>query len=176
MVEALFRLHRTAVGASRRLSWVAVCVLLLVSLVVTADVTLRWLLDSPVHGLEDLTALAILVAVIACFPAGFALNTNITVRFVGRALGRRGHSMLETFGHLVTLVFALALAWQLWIYAGDLGNRTTFILQIGIQPAWYATMGFAALAAAMQGLVFLCHLIAWATGHEPPGDGGGHVL
>ena len=162
------RLDGLLVEGSRRLAWVAVCGLLLISLVIMIDVLLRWLFSSPLHGLEDIVGLVTQVAVAACFPASFALGTHITVRFLGRALGLRATLVLDAFGQLAALCWIVLVAWQLWLYAGPIGNRTTFILQIEIQPLWYVAAAFMILAALVQFLVFLMHVVAAVTGHAAP--------
>jgi TRAP-type transport system small permease protein len=153
MSERPLRLLGLVREGSRRLAWLAVLALLVISLAVTLDVALRFLFDAPIHGLEDIVALALIVAVVACFPAGFALGSNITVRFAGRALGPRAHAWLETFGQLVALAFVAAVAWQLVVNIADVGGRTTFMLQWPVAPAWYAAAGLAVLAALAQALV-----------------------
>ncbi|MDP2330688.1 MAG: TRAP transporter small permease subunit [Reyranella sp.] len=167
MERLLLLLVRVREG-SRRLAWLAVFALLVVSLAVTLDVALRFLFDAPIHGLEDIVALAMIVAVVACFPAGFALGSNITVRFAGRALGGRWNAWLETFGQFVSLAFVSAVAWQLVVNVGDIGGRTTFMLQWPVAPAWYAAAGLAILAALAQALVAICHLLAAVVGAPPP--------
>ena len=162
------RLNSLLIEGSRWLAWGAVCGLLSVSLMIMVDVLLRWLFSSPLHGLEDVVGLATLVAVAACFPASFALGTHITVRFLGRALGMRANLALEAFGQLAALCWIGLVAWQLWLYAEPIGNRTTFILQIGTQPLWYAAAVFMLLAVFVQLFVFLMHLVAADTGRAGP--------
>ncbi|UYN93838.1 MAG: TRAP transporter small permease [Enhydrobacter sp.] len=168
MSGRLLRLLERVREGSRRLAWLAVLALLVISLAVSLDVALRFLFDAPIHGLEDIVALALIVAVVACFPAGFALGSNITVRFAGRALGRRGHACLESFGQFVALAFIAAVAWQLVVNIADVGGRTTFMLQWPVAPAWYAAAALASLAALAQALVALCHLMAAITGAPSP--------
>lgn len=156
----LERLRAAVIHASRVLSWIAVCALLLVCAAVLVDVSLRWVLNRPLHGLEDLTALVITVAVAACLPAGYALGTHITVRVTGRALGPRGAAWLDAFGQAFTLAFAALVAWQLVVYAGDVAVRKSLILGLPIAPAWRAAAVLLVLAALVQVLVFAASLAA----------------
>jgi TRAP-type C4-dicarboxylate transport system permease small subunit len=168
----LSRWHGRVVQASRVLSWIAVCALLAVCAAVLVDVALRWLLNRPIHGLEDVTGLIITVAIAACFPAGFGLRTNITVRVLGRALGPRVHACLEAFGQAACLVFIAAVAWQLSVYIGDVAARKSMVLGIPVAPAWQAAALMAVLAALVQAFILLVHVVAAWRGEIVPDAGG----
>jgi TRAP-type C4-dicarboxylate transport system permease small subunit len=176
MAHRLARLHARVIYASQALSWAAVLTLLLVCGAVLVDVALRWTLDRPIHGLEDMTSLVITVAVAACFPAGFALRSNITVRTLGEAIGPRTLYWLNAFGQAVTLAFVALLAWQLVVYAGDVANRRSLIIGLPIEPAWYAAAAFVTLAALVQALLLAVELAAAWSGAPiaPPRGGEGH--
>ena len=165
MTEALFRLNRQVMQASRIIAWLAVCVLLLISLAIMLDVLLRWLFLSPI------VILTITVAIAACFVSSFGLRTNITVRFVGKALGPRAAAWLEVFGHSLTFVFIAAVAWQLTIHASEVGNQVTFIIALPLQPTWWAAAALSSAAAVVQALVLLAQ-IASAVSGRPLTDGG----
>lgn len=171
MTEALFRLNRQVMQASRVIAWLAVCGLLLISLAIMLDVLLRWLFLSPIHGLEDIVILTITVAIAACFVSSFGLRTNITVRFVGKALGPRASAWLEVFGHSLTFVFIAAVAWQLVVHASEVGAQVTFILALPLQPTWWAAAVLSIAAAVVQGLVLLAQLASAVSG-RPLTDGG----
>jgi TRAP-type C4-dicarboxylate transport system permease small subunit len=161
----LERLHGRVVHASRVLSWVAIGALLVVCAAVLVDVTLRWIVNRPVHGLEDITALVITVAIAACFPAGFALGTHITVRATGTFIGPRTHAWLDVLGQGVTLFFIALLAWQALVYASDVALRKSLILGLPIAPAWRIAAAFMALAALVQVLVVAARVeTAWRGG------------
>lgn len=165
MSSGLERFRGGAVHASRVLAWTAVGALLLVCGAVLVDVTLRWTLNRPLHGLEDVTALVITMAIAACFPAGFALGSHITVRAVGTFIGPRAHACLEALGHTLTLVFIVLLAWQAVVYAGDVALRRSLILGLPVAPAWRIAAAFLVLAALVQALVLAAHLVAaWRGG------------
>lgn len=148
------------IHASRVLSWVAVGALLLVCAAVLVDVALRWTVNRPLHGLEDVTVLVIAIAIAACFPAGFALRSHITVRAVGTLIGKRTQAWLDIVGQTVTLLFIALVAWQLVIYAGDVAERKSLILGLPIAPAWGAAAAFLVLAVLVQGLVLVAEIFA----------------
>lgn len=173
MNAKLERFQGGVIHASRALSWAAVCALLLVCGAVLVDVALRWTLNRPLHGLEDVTTLVITVAIAACFPAGFALRTHITVRAAGAFIGGRTHAWLEVLGQAVTLAFIALLAWQAVVHAGDVALRRSLILGLAIAPAWRAAAAFLVLGALVQGLVLVTlTLSAWRGGAVAPRRGG----
>lgn len=173
MQSALERFHARVVHASRVLSWAAVGALILVCGAVLLDVALRWAFNRPLHGLEDLNALVIVLAVAACLPAGFALRANITVRAFGRLLGLRAGAWLEAFGQLVTLAFIALVAWQLAVYVGDVANRRTPILGLPVATVWRTAALFALLAALAQAAGLAVDLASAWRGRPAPRAGDG---
>ncbi len=73
--------------------------LLAVALGTMGDVLLRWLFNSPIEGFEEVSELTFAIIVAACFPAGLIQGHNITIRLLGKGLGRRADQWLEAFGH-----------------------------------------------------------------------------
>lgn len=168
MNRATERLYWATVTFCRFLAWAAVLVLLAASLAITLDVALRFLFSSPLHGLEDIVSLIVIIAVTACFPAAFALRTNITVRMLGKALGPAVSARLELFGQAVALVFIVLVAWQLWQHVGDQAGRVSFILALPVQWAWQVAASLAVVAAIVQAIVVLVHMVAAWRGEPLP--------
>jgi TRAP-type C4-dicarboxylate transport system permease small subunit len=67
------------------------------------DVLLRWLFSAPIEGYEDIIRLLSAIIVASCFPTGLLRGRNITIRFLGKAFGRRATQYLEALGVLATL-------------------------------------------------------------------------
>jgi len=162
------RLYARTVMFSRLLAWAAVLVLLAASIAITLDVALRYLFSSPLHGLEDIVSLIVTIAVAACFPAAFALRTNITVRMLGKALGPAASARLELFGQIVALVFILLVAWQLSEHVRDQAGRVSFVLALPVQWAWQIAAGLAFVAAGVQAITVFVHLVAAWRGEPLP--------
>lgn len=154
----LARLEAQTLRATRWVALIACAVLLVISVVTLADVLLRWLFSAPIHGFYDFAAITMAVACAACFPALIARRGNISIRFVGKQLGRHATKMLDTFGALVTLAFFLAMAWQYVFYTLDLvraGERLP-ILQWQVWPWWtIVTLMIAATALVAAVVVVL---------------------
>lgn len=174
MGDAVLALYQRTRTVSRWLSWLAVVVLLVISMAITVDVLMRWLFSSPVHGLEDVVALIITIAIAACFPAAMALRANITVRMLGKVLGPRASCWLELFGQTVALAFIVLVSWQLAVHVADVAGRVTSVIAVPIQWSWQVAFLLCAMAAVVQTVVVLAHGVAALRGEPLPvvGDGG----
>ena len=139
---------------SKYVAYAALIGLIVIAGATLLDVLLRFLLNSPLYGLNDVISLAMPVVISGCFPAGLALRSNIAIRFLGDALGRRAGLWFEVFGDLMLTVFVAVIAWQVTIYAGELGSRETPLLGWPVQPTWYVVSVMVGLAIAV-GIVHL---------------------
>ena len=83
---------RILTGA-RTISLIGLFGLLVLAGITVLEVLLRWAFKVQILGTADVSSLIIAVAIAACFPLVFAQQRNITVRFVGDALGRRWSSI-----------------------------------------------------------------------------------
>jgi TRAP-type transport system small permease protein len=152
-------LHRIEAWVSRsaqRLAVLAAFGLLAIALSTTADVLLRYLAGAPIRGHTELVALSGAVVIAAFFPALIATRANVTIRLLGKLLGRRATRWLDLFGSLVTTAFMAILAWQFFLYAGSMtaGGEVTPFLRLAVGPFWW-TVGVLSAAAALTGLVVL---------------------
>jgi TRAP-type transport system small permease protein len=146
---------RPAAGIDRAAEVIAVagaCAILVVSGSVLVDVLMRWLFDAPVLAVDDLTDLNIAVAVVCCMPAGMVGKRFVTIRFLGRALGRRAERWLEVFGDTLTLIFFAVLAWQFAEFAASAGQSGlgSMVLQIPQAPWWWVVTAILALCIPFQ--------------------------
>lgn len=140
---------------SKYVAYASLIGLIIITGATLLDVSLRFLLNSPLYGLNDVISLAMPVVISGCFPAGLALRSNIAIRFLGDALGRRTGLWFEVFGDLMLTGFVAVIAWQVTIYAGELGSRETPLLGWPVQPTWYVVSVMVGLAIA----VGIAHLV-----------------
>ena len=77
--------------------------LLIAAAITVTDALLRGLFSAPLYDWADLNQLVYAIVIVACFPAGLLQGHNITIRFLGSALGTRATYWLEVFGALLTL-------------------------------------------------------------------------
>jgi hypothetical protein len=93
----VFELERRIIRATRALAIVGFVVLLVASLTTMLDVALRWVANAPIKGLSDFEALAVAIVIASCLPLVVAQRQNISIRFLGDALGPAASRWLDAF-------------------------------------------------------------------------------
>lgn len=161
------RLDAIADRLVHALAALGLCGLILIAVAIVVDVLSRWLFNAPFLGMEDIMGLLIVVVVTLFFPAVLHDRGNIAINVVGRFFGPRGAEGLNAFGHLVTFLFFVILAWQLFRHAVDVEGRITQILELPVQPMWWLAAGIIAFCVPIQLLVFVVHLRAAISGKIP---------
>jgi TRAP-type C4-dicarboxylate transport system permease small subunit len=128
------------------------CAILAISALVLVDVLMRWLVNAPVLAIDDLTDLNVAVAVVCCLPAGLIGKHLVTIRFLGRALGRKAELWLEVFGDVMTLAFFAVLAWQFAVFSAEAerSGLGSMVLQIPQAPWWWGVTVVFALCLPFQ--------------------------
>ncbi len=113
-------------------------------------------LDLPrLPGLTDILSLVMAVIIASAFPAGLLRQSNVTIRFLGKALPRTGYRLLEVIGNLVTLLFFTLVNWQFFLFVLDQHGRgaTTRTIEVPVAPAWLLATLMLAVAVIAQALV-----------------------
>lgn len=151
---------------TRRVAFIGLAGLLIVAVVTMIDVLLRWLFNSPIEGYEDITQLLFAIIVAACFPAGLLQGRNITIRFLGRALGQRATLCLEALGAIATFFFFAVVAWQVAGFAIDemANGRYTQTLEIATGPWWLVVAVILLMCVPVQLVIMLAKTGAAITG------------
>lgn len=151
---------------TRRVAYIGLIGLLLVAIATMVDVLLRWLFNSPIEGYEDVTRLLFSIIIASCFPALLLQQRNITIRFLGKALGPRATLWLEALGSLATLFFFTAMAWQIGSFAWEevANHHYTQTLELATGPWWWATTAVLILCVPVQGLMALAAVARAITG------------
>jgi TRAP-type transport system small permease protein len=147
----------TADRAASMVAVAAACAILVISSSVLAGVLMRWLFNAPILAVDDLTDLNMAVAVACCLPAGLVGRHMVTIRFLGRALGRRTDGLLELLGAVLTFLFFVALAWQFGVLAANAAasGLGSMVLQIPQAPWWWVVTAVMALCVPFQGVVVI---------------------
>ncbi len=119
-----------------------------------------------VNGYSDYAQVSYSVVIASCFPALLLRGHNVTIRFLGRALGMRTNAWLETFGALLTLIFFAIIVWQFALLTADYqaNHRTTRTIEMPLAPWWWATTALMALTLPVQAYVFITNLAAAISG------------
>lgn len=144
--------------------------LLSVAVLTVADILARWLLGTPLAGVDDVTKLAIIVVISACFSAGLFERRQIQIRFLGSLLGRRGAATLDAFAALATTLVFVLITWQMAVYADEVtrSGETTFLLRIPVGPIWWTATVFFALCVPLQAVVALSDISRIVSGAPRP--------
>ena len=143
------RLIKRQLGRSEFAAALGLVGLLIMSVAIMADVVMRWIFNAPIYGMSDLVELTTPVIVASCMPAAFAARQNITIRFLGKALGARFGQAIELLGQLVVLVVVALMVWQVGLYTADIArhDQLTWLLAVPVWPSW--TLATLLLAACL---------------------------
>ena len=149
-------IEKIVLRVSRLTALIGLAGLLVYAGATVLDVLMRWLLDSPITGVQDASSAFTSVIIASCFALCIVDRSNITIRFLGNALGKPWKESFEGFGNLVTLVIFGLMSWQLWLFAGQLAadGETTWVLSWPLSPWWRISAVLVALCVPVQGYVF----------------------
>lgn len=166
---AIDRLESRIRGWSRAIAILGLGGLLIVSVTTMLDVLLRWIANAPIRGLNDINGLAVAVVIAACLPLVVAQRQNISIRFLGTAVGARGSLWLDAFGSAALLAFVAAVGWQLALHTADLAEsgRTTWDLRLPVTPAWVVATAIVLLCIPIQAVAFIADVARALTGVRP---------
>ncbi|MBM1817991.1 TRAP transporter small permease subunit, partial [Sulfitobacter pseudonitzschiae] len=98
---------KRSLGLARALALVGFTGLLILALMTSLDVLLRWLFKAPLQGVNDVSSVVMAVVIAACIPSNLAMKQNIRVEVFGAIGGRMVHKILEVLSSSLTLVFIL---------------------------------------------------------------------
>jgi TRAP-type C4-dicarboxylate transport system permease small subunit len=127
------------------------------ALMTIGDVLLRWLFNSPLDGVADVSRLMVAVIIASFFPIALAERQHITIGFLGSFLGARGDAWLQAVAALVTSVFFVFLGWQFIVYTDELNasGETTWLLGLPVAPWWAGATFFMLCCIPIQVVVVL---------------------
>jgi TRAP-type C4-dicarboxylate transport system permease small subunit len=159
--------------ASRITRWIALgglVAFVAVALVTIVDVMMRWLFASPIDGVEEVSKLVVAIAIAAFFPAALADRHHISITFLGKLAGPRGHAWLETLSACVTSVFFFAVGWEFVAYTAQVkdAGETTWILAWPVAPWWTVVTAFMIVCIPVQVVVFVAEIGRALRGGEAP--------
>jgi C4-dicarboxylate transporter, DctM subunit len=158
----LDRLERLCDTATRPLAFAGALAMLGVAALTVVDVLLRWLLNSGVGALNEITEQTFAVAVAATMPAGLARAVHLTVDVVESHITKRLAGWLKAFGAIVLLAFFALISWRLALYAGEVaaGRGMTMILGLPKAPQLYIAAALFALGTLVQAVGALNRVVA----------------
>jgi TRAP-type transport system small permease protein len=122
--------------------------LLLIALLVTTNVTLRYLFSFQIPDWFDfsrqLQAIALFWGIaIATYRGG-----HICVDIIWEHLGGNGKRLLDLFATVVTLAFLIPMAWMTWVKVSSTGTQATSDLRLPLVP-FYVVSAIGATVAVI---------------------------
>jgi TRAP-type C4-dicarboxylate transport system permease small subunit len=149
------RTERATSMITRGIALIGLALLLLIASATVLDVLLRWLFNNPIVGLADTYSLFMSMILASCFPLCIYNRGNVTIRFLGNALGPRVRNILDAFGNLITMIVFALMAWQFWLYTDQivLDGESTWVLSWPVSPWW----------RVVTILIFICTPVTFVT-------------
>ena len=117
--------------------------LIFISFLTMYDALMRWLILPSIPGFGDWGLIVFPIIICSTFPAVLLHQKNVSIQFLGAALGPSSRKVLELLASLFTLIFFIFLASQFVLLGIDIqaNNRTTGVEKIPIAFWWWiATM------------------------------------
>ncbi|MFP6733088.1 MAG: TRAP transporter large permease subunit [Rhodospirillales bacterium] len=125
MNALLGRLDAHAITVTRRIAAIGVTGMLFIAIATILDVLLRWILNAPITGLNEIVEMGIAVAIAATFPAGAAQRINLSVDVFASQFGEQIVGWLKFAGSVLLLVFFALLCCHMGVLALDLKEAGT---------------------------------------------------
>lgn len=143
--------------------------LLILAIMVTLDILLRFFFAYPLQGVNDVSAVVMAVVIAACIPKCLLLKQNISIEVLGTMAPRPVQLALNLFASVAVLVFFALMARQFVPYSQAIteSGEKTWVLGLAVGPWWWVATGCLAVAVLAQIVVVLGDLRALT------GQGGG---
>jgi TRAP-type C4-dicarboxylate transport system permease small subunit len=151
-MNALDRQERQLDRWTRRIATIGFTGLVIIAVLTMADSMARYLWLPRIPGFNDFNQVIFAIVIATCFPAGLLRANNITIRFLGAALGDGARRWLDTFGALLTLAFFAMLAWRFVFMTADfqVNHRVTETIEMPVAPWWWLTTAIMVLCVPIQ--------------------------
>lgn len=173
MISTMISARRGLDRATRALALVGFAGLVAICVITLYDGLARYGGLPRVPGFRDFGEVIFAVLIASCFPIGLLRNQNITITFLGKALGPRAAAALNLFAAIATLAGFALIAWALAERAGGLGARTTRTGYMMVAPWAWAAASILAAAVLVQVWVVAARALELAAGVVLVEDHGG---
>jgi len=138
--------------------WLAALALVILMMVTVADVTLRYLFNSPVRGSYDMVESMLLVFVFNGMAAGFFMRRHVVIDLIDAAVGRRGTIVLIRIADVLSIICLALLMWAMLqpaMQAYDYGDRK-LELNLPIYILWIVAL------AGLAGTLICAVIALWS--------------
>jgi len=127
---------------------IAAFFLLLIALLVTVNVTLRYTISYQIPDWFDFSRQLQAIAIFWGIAIATYRGAHICVDVVWEHLGRPGRRLLDLFATVVTLLFLVPMAWMVWAKVATTGTQATSDLRLPL-IYFYAVAATGATAAVI---------------------------
>ncbi|XWN31035.1 MAG: TRAP transporter small permease subunit [Devosia sp.] len=158
---------------TRRLAYLGFASLVAICLVTLYDGLARYFGLPRVPGFRDFGEVVFAVLIASAFPVGLLRNQNITITFLGAAIGGKGRGLLNLFSALATLLAFALIAYAMFDRSEGLGQRTTRTGFMLVAPWAFAATLIVASAVVVQLWVFFARINEMTTGRTLVDDHAG---
>ena len=134
--------------------WIAAAFLAAMMLLTVADVVLRKVSNTPIHGTFELVELLLVCTFFFALPATFLRDEHIVVDLVDARVPR-AVTWIKRFAAALAVAMLATIAWQSWLYARDAMSFGDVTADLSLPkilywaPLVFGIAGGAAAAAAM---------------------------
>lgn len=124
--------------------------LLALALATGVDVLMRWIFNTPIRGVYEISGFVIAAVISGAFITGNLENRHVAMDILGAVTGRRAG--MAAIAALLTLAAFGFFAWALYLRALRAGQtgQTTLVLGWPIAPFWLIVAAILAVAALAQ--------------------------
>jgi TRAP-type C4-dicarboxylate transport system permease small subunit len=123
--------------------------LLLIALLVTLNVTLRYALSLQIPDWFDFSRQLQAIAIFWGIAIATYRGSHICVDIVWEHLGRSGKRMLDLIATVITLLFLIPMAWMIWVKVGSTGTQATSDLRLPLIPFYIVSATGATVAVVL---------------------------
>lgn len=137
---------------SERLNWIAAFGIVVLMVLTSADVFLRYLFRSPIRGTYEISGLIALVVISFALAETQMKRAHISVDFIALMLPKRLRAILSSAVYLVSLGLTILFAWRCAAYAQSLWQigETSQTEKIPFAPfVLVMSVGFAVLCLVL---------------------------
>lgn len=164
MLDTLLRSRTALDRATRVLALVGFASLVAICCLTMYDGLARYSGLPRVPGFRDFGEVIFAVLIACCFPIGLLRNQNISIVFLGKALGRRADAVLNLLAAVLVFGGFVLIVEGLVDRTAGLGDRTTRTGYMMVAPWAWAATAIMASALVVQAWVVLARVAELVTG------------
>lgn len=144
---------------SRVLFWISAYVCLpVITVVLTADVTLRFGFNSPIRWAQEFASILLFVSIVLALPESWIKGAHVRADFLQHLISMAAREIFARLAWFLVLAVSVVILWQCWrdVQYMFLIDESTPELYV---PLAYLR-GVLALGAALSGLIAIAKLLS----------------